>query len=111
MGNLPLMKVRIKENSWCARLAARKMGCSTVAMVLGKTIHLWNISREEFLMYPEWVVHELEHVRQFQHYGFFRFCALYLWESIQKGYYNNGFEVEARKAERSRLTIEGIELI
>jgi len=23
----------------------------------------------------------------------------YLWESIRKGYYNNRFEVEARKAE------------
>jgi hypothetical protein len=93
------MKVKIKEHSWCARLAARKMKCSTVAMVLGQTIHLWNISREEFLQRPAWVSHELEHVRQFQQYGFLRFCALYLWESIQKGYYNNRFEVEARRAE------------
>jgi hypothetical protein len=97
------VKVKIKEQSWCARLAARKLKCGTVAMVLGSTIHLWNISREEFLQRPNWVVHELEHVRQFQQYGFLRFCALYLWESIRKGYYNNRFEVAARRAEKGGL--------
>lgn len=93
------MKVKIKEQSWCARLAARKMKSRSVAMVLGTTVHLWNISRDEFFDQSALVVHEMEHVRQFQRYGFLRFCVLYLWESARKGYYNNRFEVEARKAE------------
>lgn len=105
------MKVKIKEHSWCARLAARKMKCSTVAMVLGRTIHLWNISREEFLKRPAWVVHELEHVRQFQQYGFFRFCVLYLWESIRRGYYNNRFEVAARNAETGIYNPKEVEFV
>lgn len=105
------MKVKIKEHSWCTHLAARKMKCVTIAMVLGRTIHLWNISREEFLRRPAWVMHELEHVRQFQQYGFFPFCALYLWESIRRGYYNNRFEVEARRAERSAMKPEGVQFI
>jgi hypothetical protein len=105
------MKVKIKEQSWCARLAARKMRSSAVAMVLGRTIHLWNISRDEFLKRPTLVVHEMEHVRQFHHYGFLRFCALYLWESVRKGYYNNRFEVEARRAERGMLQWEGVEFV
>ena len=105
------MQVKIKEQSWCARLAARKMKSPSVAMVLGKTIHLWNISRGDFLKRPALVVHELEHVRQFQRYGFFPFCALYLWESIRKGYYNNRFEVEARRAERNALKSEEVRFI
>ena len=80
-------------------------------MVLGKTIHLWNISREEFLKNPSLVVHEMTHVRQFEHYGFFRFCVLYLWESMHNGYYRNRFEIEARKAEHGALQWDGVEFI
>lgn len=110
-GKAFLMKIKIKEQSWCARLAAHKMKSPAVAMVLGTTIHLWNISREEFLKRPSLVVHEMEHVRQFQHYGFLRFCFLYLWESARKGYYNNRFEVEARRAESNKLFLEGVEFV
>lgn len=105
------MNVRIKEQSWCARLAARKLRSPSVAMVLGRTIHLWNISREEFLKRPSLVVHELVHVRQFHRYGFFRFCALYLWESMRKGYYHNRFEIEARRAEKEVLSWHGVTFV
>ncbi len=105
------MKVKIKEGTLFARLAARKLKCTAVAAVLGNTIHLWNVSREDFLKRTPWVVHELKHVRQFQRYGFFRFCILYVWESVRKGYDNNRFEVEARVAERGPLNLEGIEFI
>lgn len=105
------MKVKIRENSFFARLAARKLKCTTVAAVLGNTIHLWNVSREDFLQRTPWVVHELEHVRQFRRYGFIRFCFLYLWESARRGYYNNRFEVEARMAENNLLCSEGVEFV
>ncbi len=96
------LTVRIKEQSWCARLAARKLKSPAVALVMGRTVHLWNISRQQFLANRRLVIHELEHVRQFRRYGFLRFVALYLWESARRGYYNNRFEVEARQAETTR---------
>lgn len=101
----------IREGSLFARLAARKLGCKTVAAVLGDTIHLWNVSREDFLQRTAWVVHEVEHVRQFRRYGVVRFSLLYLWESARKGYHNNRFEVEARVAEAGMPDLTGIEFL
>ncbi|MEO8772288.1 MAG: DUF4157 domain-containing protein [Ferruginibacter sp.] len=89
----------IKENSFLARIAAKKLGKKDVAMVLGKTIHLWNTTEAEFLKNEKWVKHELCHVQQYKRYGFFNFLIRYLWESMQKGYYNNKYEAEARNAE------------
>ena len=89
----------VKENSWLAGIAAWKLDSNAVAMVLGKTIHLHNISKAQFLQNKRLIKHELCHVQQYQQYGFTWFLAQYFWESIRKGYYNNKFEVEARKAE------------
>lgn len=89
----------IKENSWLAKIAAFKLGTKAVAMVLGKTIHLCNTTKAEFLQHEKWVKHELCHIRQFKEHGYFLFIVKYIWESIRKGYYNNRFEVEARAAE------------
>ena len=89
----------IKENSWLAKIAAIKLHSSSVAMVLGKTIHLHNTSKDEFLQNKKWVKHELCHMRQFNQHGYLLFLAKYVWESLKKGYYNNKFEVEARAAE------------
>lgn len=89
----------IKENSWLAKIAAFKLGTRAVAMVLGKTIHLHNTTRAEFLRDEKWVKHELCHIKQFEEHGYFMFVVKYIWESIRKGYYNNRFEVEAREAE------------
>jgi hypothetical protein len=94
----------IKENTWIARIAARKLKASSVAIVIGSTIHLWNTSREDFLADERWLKHELCHVAQFRRYGFLNFIARYLWESWRNGYYNNKFEIEARKAEELRET-------
>lgn len=89
----------IKENSFWAMLAAKKLKTSSVAMVLGKTIHLYNTRKEDFLKDERWVRHELCHISQFRKYGYAGFLARYLWQSIRFGYYNNKFEIEARKAE------------
>lgn len=91
--------IKIKENSWLAKLAAKKLKADSAAIVIGKTIHLHNTSRQSFLQNKRWVKHEMCHIQQFQQYGFFNFIAKYLWESFKKGYRNNKFEVEARKAE------------
>lgn len=92
-------------------MAARQLKCKTVAAVFGRTIHLWNVSREDFLQRRPWVVHEVEHVRQFQRYGPLRFSALYLLEYSRNGYHNNRFEVEARVAEMGEGDLTGVEFV
>ncbi len=92
--------LKIKENSWLAKLAAKKLRVQSVAMVLGNTIHLHKTTKAEFLKDEAWLKHELCHIRQFKEQGYFLFIVKYLWESLRKGYYNNRFEVEARNAEK-----------
>ena len=89
----------IKENSWLAAIAAKKLGKKQVAMVLGNTIHLANTTKEEFLQNKRWVKHETCHVSQYRRYGLIGFLSRYLWESLKNGYTNNKYEVEARMAE------------
>lgn len=91
--------VKIKENSWIARLAALKLGKKKCAITIADTIHLYNTSREDFMANKKWVRHELKHVEQYKAHGMVRYWALYLYESMRKGYHNNKFEVEAREAE------------
>lgn len=92
-------RIHIKENSFIARIACLKMGSKAIAMVLGKTIHLYGVSKAEFLSNPKWVRHELKHVEQYAKMGTIPFLWAYLLESVKKGYQNNRFEVEAREAE------------
>ena len=105
------MKIKIKEQSWFARIAAHNLKSKTMAAVFGNTIHLWNVRREDFLQSTSWVVHEVAHVRQFQRYGFLWFSVLYLVEYARKGYYHNRYEIEARAAENSLSNLSGIEFI
>jgi len=102
------MKVRIKENSWVAKLAAAKMKAGKLAIVFGRTIHLHNTSRQEFLSDTEWVCHELKHIEQYRRHGFAGFIALYLFDWMRKGYYNNRFEAEARSSEKNIRLIQGV---
>ena len=95
------MEFLIKENSWIAKLAAKKLQSQNVAIVIGKTIHLYHVSKENFLKDEKWVKHEICHVNQFKKYGFFNFIFKYLWESMKVGYYENKFEAEARNAENA----------
>lgn len=105
------MKVRIKENSWVAKMAAAKLKSDKVAIVFGNTIHLHNTSRTEFLNDKEWVCHELKHVQQYQQNGFVGFITKYLFDSFKNGYYNNKFEVEARECEGDEALIKGVEFV
>jgi hypothetical protein len=95
------MEFLIKENSWVAKLAAKKLQSQNVAIVIGKTIHLYHVSKENFLKDEKWLKHEMCHINQFKKYGFFTFIARYLWESMKVGYYENKFEAEARNAENA----------
>ena len=93
------MNYAIKENSIIARMAAKKLKADNCAIVLGSTIHLYNTSKSEFLQNKKWVLHEECHIAQFKKYGFLNFICRYLWESMQNGYEQNKYEIEARDAE------------
>ena len=105
-----MISVTIKENSWMARIAARKLRVQKVAMVLGSTIHLHNASKSEFLLNKKWLRHEIAHVKQYKKFGFLQFVFMYLMESFNNGYSNNRFEVEARVRERDLTVLEGIDI-
>ena len=94
-------EVKIIENSRLAYLACKKLRSRNVAMVLGSSIHLYGVSRQKFLEDKCWVQHELCHIKQFKEHGFISFIIKYLWESLQHGYQNNKYEVEARLAEKN----------
>ena len=93
------MELRIKEQSWIAKLAAKKLKSKNVAIVIGSTIHLYNVPKHQFLQNEKWVKHEVCHLKQFQKHGNFIFILKYLWESLQHGYHQNKYEKEARRAE------------
>jgi hypothetical protein len=67
-------KVRVRENSWLAKLAAKKLGYGQIAIVFGHTIHLHNTTLADFFDQPGWVRHELKHVEQYERLGFLSFC-------------------------------------
>ncbi len=90
---------KIKENSWIARIAAWKLNAQSVAIVVGNCIHIYNCNRQDFIDTHRWVKHELCHVQQFREHGLLPFLVKYIWESLQKGYYLNKYEVQARAAE------------
>ncbi len=75
--------LNIKENSWIAKLAAKKLNSENVAIVIGDTIHLYNVRREEFLRDKKWVKHETCHLRQFHEHGKIIFIVKYLLESMK----------------------------
>jgi hypothetical protein len=99
-------KVRIKEGSWIAKVAAKKLRFGYVAIVVGRTIHLYNTSAVHFLSVPRWILHELKHVEQYEEHGFFGFLIKYFIEYLKNGYYENRFEVEARAAEKDKRLLK-----
>ncbi|MEJ7766295.1 MAG: DUF4157 domain-containing protein [Chitinophagaceae bacterium] len=105
------MQCHIKERSFIARIAAWKLGASGAAIVIGKTIHLHNASKEEFMSNPRWFRHEVAHLIQFKEHGHLGFIFKYLFESVTKGYKNNKFEIAARAAESQISMSRAVEII
>lgn len=103
-----MLKIKIKENAFVARLAARKLKSKNVAIVFGNTINLHGVTKQNFLAQDWWLRHEVTHVLQYKRYGFIRFLFLYLIESIKHGYYNNKFEVEARSKENDKTILKDV---
>jgi hypothetical protein len=99
MYQIDIKDITIKENSWIAAIASKRLKQPQMAIALGNTIYLHNTTKQEFLQNEKWVRHELKHVQQFRGHGYFVFILKYLWESICNGYHNNKYEIEARNAE------------
>ena len=93
------MIVYIRENSWLAKMAARKLQAPNAAIVVGCTIYLWGASRSEFLQSTAWVKHETAHVYQYKKKGTVLFLLSYILQWAKHGYYHNAFEQEARSKE------------
>lgn len=100
------MNIKIKENSLIAKYAAKKLKTKDVAIVIGKTIHLYGATKNDFLSNKEWMRHELKHVEQTMKFGLVNFLGLYLLDSIKNGYHYNRFEKEARAAEKIPSILE-----
>lgn len=98
--------IQVKENTVQGKLAALLLKSHGAAIVFGKTIYLYNISKTEFLSNPRLVRHELKHVEQYAQFGFLGFLMRYGWYSLRFGYYNNPLEKEARAAETVLLDME-----
>ncbi|MBX2931319.1 MAG: DUF4157 domain-containing protein [Chitinophagaceae bacterium] len=105
------MTVRIKEKSVLARCAAYRLKSKRAAMVIGKTIYLHNVSREDFLNNRKWLRHEVAHVKQYQQKGTIRFIFSYLMETFNMGYEFNRYEVEAKKKETDLHILKGVEFV
>lgn len=94
-----MTEIKIRTNSWLARLAAAKLGVHSCALTYGRCIYLHNASIQELKQDVAWYRHELAHIKQFQQNGILLFTLKYLWYSIRYGYSKNPFEIEARQAE------------
>lgn len=109
----PLIQVRIKENALVARIAAFNLGASKggAAIVFGRTIYLYKVSREQLLNNVPYIRHEVMHVLQYEREGFFGFLFKYLWLSIRFGYRQNPFEIEAREAQTDKEILKKVVIL
>lgn len=94
-----LKQVIVKENSWLAKLGAKRLKAKSIALTIGSTIYLHNATKEQLIQNTTWLCHELVHVQQYEKHGVIKFLVCYIFEWIFKGYYSNKFEVEARAKE------------
>lgn len=105
------MEVSIIEHSFFARFAAWKLRSNRCAIVFGKTIHLWGVSKADFVSNIAWLRHEVAHVYQWRKNTYFLFPILYVWYSIWHGYSNNPYEIEARSAEENQSILENVTIV
>ena len=105
------MKIKIKEHSLLAKLAAKKLHSTQMAMAFGNTIRLHNTSKEEFLKNITWVRHEVAHIHQSKKRGAIVFLLSYLLESFYVGYQFNKYEVEAVEMEKNEHILDNVEFI
>jgi len=105
------IRVRVKEQSFVARLAAGKVGAKSVAIGFGETIFLYGASKQELLNNKQWLCHEIMHVLQYKREGFIRFLIKYVWLSLRFGYQNNPLELEAQQAANDKEILKRVVIL
>ncbi len=103
------IRIKIKENSFRARIAAFNLKSAQVAMVWGHTILLFNTSKQDFLSNQTWVRHEVRHVLQVRKIGKYTFLWRYFVLGLKYGYYNHPYEVDARLHEDDTHVLDMVE--
>lgn len=89
--------VRLKTGTLVSKIAAvfmRPSKSEALATTIGKTIHLHNITPEDFVQRQAFLRHELQH--SIQYHTISLFLLKYIWETVRHGYFQNRYEVEAR---------------
>ena len=89
--------VRLKTDTLVSKIASTIMRPAkgrALATAIGKTIHLHNITPEDFINNKTFLRHELQHCIQYHTTRFF--LLKYIWETMRHGYFQNRYEVEAR---------------
>ena len=109
--SIPVKEVFIKQNIFVAKMAAHVLKTNRVAIVLGRTIYLHNVSARDFLKNKKWLLHELKHVEQYEQLGFLQFITKYVLFSIKYGYENNPYELAACAAEQEEALLSNYRLI
>lgn len=103
--------VHIKEGSLIARIAAFVLKTHNAAIVIGNVIYIHGVHKEAFLSDKRWLLHELQHVVQYNREGVGRFIFQYIFNHIKFGYSNNPYEVEARNAETDETLLDKYKIL
>lgn len=108
-----LIEVRIKENALVARIAAFNLGASKhgAAIVFGRTIYLYKVTKQQLLANIPYLRHEVAHVLQYEREGWFGFLAKYLWYSLRYGYRNNPLELEAKNSQTDKEILNQVRIL
>ena len=87
--------MRDRYNSILAKILGKINGNSWYAITIGQTA-FYSVSKEKVETDPKWIAHENHHKVQWKRDGI-KFLFKYIYYSIRYGYWNNPYEVEARK--------------
>lgn len=101
----------IKDGALIARVAAFVLKTRNAAIVIGNVIYIHGVHKEVFLSDKRWLLHELQHVVQYNREGVSRFIFQYLINHIKFGYRDNPFEVEARNAETDETLLDKYKIL
>lgn len=94
--------MKIRYNHWIFKLIRNYDGI---------VIYPWVLFKQDKTEVSDTLFrHELEHVYQIQREGWFCFHMKYFWYLLKYGYWNNPYEVSARKAQTTPLTKEESEI-
>lgn len=92
--NDEIIRVTIKESTYLSKWFLKLFGYDGHAS-LWRTVYIL----PEHFSDNALINHELEHIRQIEREGKFKFSVKYLYFLVRYGYWNNPYEIQAREAE------------